>query len=196
MFAFDIKDVIIDMNSCKLLYIKKVKIMNVILYKSKHGATRKIGKVLNQYIGDCLLMNLTDVDYATLQKADIIIVGTPVYYGKLDLDIVRFVKENQNLLVPRKYCLYVVGIFQNEFMAYVTAAFDYDILKNIRVIDGLGGALYYPQLSVIEKLVLQVMNKRSPVINKEKGKDIFENFNNEEIALFAKKIKKLKNNGR
>ena len=35
------------------------------------------------------------------------------------------------------------------------------------------------------------MNKRSPVIHKEKDKDIFENFNNEEIRRFAAKIKKL-----
>ena len=46
--------------------------VRVILYKTKHGSTRKIGKVINQYIGDCLLMNLDDVDYSTLEQADMI----------------------------------------------------------------------------------------------------------------------------
>jgi len=165
--------------------------MRVILYKTKHGATRKIGKVINQYIGDCLLMNIADVDELTLQKADVIIIGTPVYYGKIDPEIVSFVKEHQDLLIPRKYSLYVTGIFQNEFMTYVTAAFDFEILKDMKIIAGLGGALYYPELSISEKMVLQVMNKRSPVIKKEKGKDIFENFNNEEIEIFANKIQRL-----
>lgn len=165
--------------------------MRIIVYKSKHGATRKIAKVINEYIGDCLLMNITDVDYSTLQKADVIIIGTPVYYGKLDMEIIDFIKENQDLLISKKYCLYVIGILQTEFMTYVTQAFDFDILKNIKVIAGLGGALYYPELSISEKMVLQVMNKRSPVIKKQKNKDIFENFNNEEIEIFANKIKKL-----
>lgn len=165
--------------------------MRVILYKSKHGATRKIGKVINQYIGDCLLMNIQDLDEATLMKADVIIIGTPVYYGKLDPDIVKFVNDYQDILVPRNYCLYVIGILQTEFMTYVTNAFDYNILKDIKVIAGLGGALYYPELSISEKMVLQVMNKRSPIIKKEKNKDIFENFNNEEIEIFAKKIQRL-----
>lgn len=165
--------------------------MKVILYKTKHGGTRKIGKVINQYIGDCLLMNLDDVDYSTLEKAEIIIIGTPVYYGRLDPDIVKFIINHQELLIPRHYCLYVIGILQAEFMTYVTQAFDYSILKNMKVIAGLGGALYYPALSISEKMVLQVMNKRSPVIKKEKGKDIFENFNNEEIEIFANKITKL-----
>lgn len=165
--------------------------MRVILYKTKHGATRKIGKVINQYIGDCLLMNIQDLDMPTLQKADVIIIGCPVYYGKLDNDIVHFILENQELLIAKKYCLYVIGILQNEFMTYVTQSFDFEILKNMKVIAGLGGALYYPELSISEKMVLQVMNKRSPVIRKQKNKDIFENFNNEEIEIFAKKIQRL-----
>jgi len=120
-----------------------------------------------------------------------IIIGVPVYYGRLDSDIVLFIQKNQELLISRKYSLYVIGILQTEFMTYVTQAFDYHILKHIKVIAGLGGALYYPDLSLTEKMILQVMNKRSPVIHKEKDKDIFENFNNEEIRRFADKIKKL-----
>mgnify|MGYP001397414198 CR=1 FL=1 len=46
--------------------------MRVILYKTKHGATRKIGKVINQYLHDCLLMNIENLDYPILQKADMI----------------------------------------------------------------------------------------------------------------------------
>lgn len=165
--------------------------MKVILYKSKHTATRKIAKVISAYIGDCLLMNIADVDYATLEKAETIIIGTPVYYRQLDKEIVSFICNHQELLIPRHYCLYVVGILQSEFMTFVTSAFDYDILKHMKVIAGVGGALYYPELSISEKMVLQVMNKRSPVIKKQKDKDLFENFNDEEIRIFAEKIKNL-----
>ena len=56
--------------------------MRVILYKTKHGATRKIGKVINQYLHDCLLMNIENLDYPILQKADMIIIGVPVYSKK------------------------------------------------------------------------------------------------------------------
>lgn len=40
-------------------------------------------------------------------------------------------------------------------------------------------------------MILQVMNRRPPVIHKRKDKDIFENFNNGEIRRFINKIKKL-----
>lgn len=165
--------------------------MRVIVYKTRHNGTYKIAKVINEYIGDCVLMNIDDLDMSVLEKADVIIVGTPVYYGKLESDIVDFILNHQDLLIERSYCLFVVGLLQNEFMNCVTQAFEYSILKNIKVIAGLGGVIYYPALNMSEKMILQVMNKRVPVINKQKDKDIFENFNNEEIEIFANKIKKL-----
>ena len=165
--------------------------MKVIVYKSKHGTTKKVAKIISEYIGDCLLMDLVDLDYRILEKADMIIVGTPVYHRELDSGIVEFVKNNQELLVAKKYSLYVVGILQSEFMTFVNDAFSYDILKDMKVIVGVGGVLYYPDLSISEKMALQVMNKRSPIIIKQKEKDIFENLNREEIQIFCGKIKKL-----
>ena len=136
-------------------------------------------------------MSINDIDEDVLLKAQVVIIGTPVYYGKLDSDIVSFIKEHQELLISKKYCLYVVGILQSEFMSYVTQAFDYHILKDIQVIAGLGGALYYPTLSISEKMILQVIGKRLSILKKDKSDDIFENFNNEEIEIFANKIKNL-----
>lgn len=168
-----------------------MRLMKVIVYKSKHGATKKVAKIINEYIGDCLLMEWADLDYRILEKADMIIVGTPVYHRELDSGIVEFVKNNQELLVAKKYSLYVVGILQSEFMTFVNDAFSYDILKDMKVIAGVGGVLYYPDLSISEKMALQVMNKRSPIIIKQKEKDIFENLNREEIQIFCGKMKKL-----
>ena len=56
---------------------------------------------------------------------------------------------------------------------------------------GLGGALYYPELSLHERMILTLMNTRMPVIPKEHNEKIFENFNNDEIKRFAEKIKKI-----
>ena len=49
----------------------------------------------------------------------------------------------------------------------------------------------YPDLSITEKMILQVMNKRTPAIQREKDKDIFQNFNDEEIKIFAQKIQRI-----
>ena len=167
--------------------------MKVILYKTKHGSTRKIGELINEYLGDCLLMSLDDVDLSVLRQSEMIIIGAPVYYRKLDKDMVLFIKEHQELLISKHYCLYVIGVLTSEFMTFVTESFDYSILKNMQVISGLGGALYYPHLSISEKMILQVMNSRTPFLSKQKNKDLFENFNDNEIKMFVLKVKKVLN---
>lgn len=165
--------------------------MRVIIYKTKHGSTRKIAKVINEYIGDCILMDFHAIDMSVLEKANVIAIGAPVYYGKLDQEVVTFIKNNQDLLIPRNYCLFVTGMLYSEFMHFVFEAFDFQILKDMKVISGLGGALYYPELSISEKMVLTVMNKRSPIIPKEHNKTMYQNFNDTEIEIFANKIKRI-----
>lgn len=165
--------------------------MRVLLYKTKHGGTRKIAKVINTYIGECILMDFDEMEIELLDQADVIAIGVPVYYGRLDNDVVKFIKNNQEFLIKRNYSLFVTGMLYSEFMRYVTDAFDFHILKNMKVISGLGGALYYPELSIAEKMVLTVMNKQSPVIPKDHNKTMYQNFNNNEIEIFANKIKRL-----
>ena len=41
-------------------------------------------------------MNIENLDYPILQKADMIIIGVPVYYGRLDSDIVLFIQKIKN----------------------------------------------------------------------------------------------------
>ena len=102
----------------------------------------------------------------------------------------KFVK-NQDFLIERHYSIYVTALFFSEFMSYVTRAFDYEILKDVKTMAGLGGALYYPELSISERMLLTIMNKRRPYMPKERNGEIFENFDNEEIEIFAKKIKRI-----
>lgn len=165
--------------------------MRILLYKTKHGGTRKIAKVINAYIGECILMDFDEMEMDLLEQADVIAIGVPVYYGKLDHEVVKFIKENQEFLIKRNYSLFVTGMLYSEFMRYVTNEFDYSILKDMKVISGLGGALYFPELSIAEKMVLTVMNKQSPVIPKEHNKKMYQNFNDIEIEIFASKIKRL-----
>ena len=160
--------------------------MITILYTSKHGATAKIARVINTYLDHtCTLMNLDELDMAVLEKTDTIVLGVPVYYGALDPKMVDFIKKNQGLLIKKHYSIYITALFHTEFMSYIT--------KNVTTMAGLGGAIYYPDLSIQEKMVLAVMNKNRPVIPKEHHVNIFENFDNHEIELFSQKIKRIEN---
>jgi len=165
--------------------------MIAIIYSTRHGSTAKIAKVINAYIGDCRLMNLKDIDYMALAECDTIVLGMPVYNGKLDEDMVNYINEHQAMLIEKNYSIYVTALFFSEFMHYVTEQFPYKILKDVKVIAGLGGAIYYPDLSIPEKVQLSLLNTVTRVVPKEHNETIFENFNDEEIHIFANKIKRI-----
>ncbi|MBO6046729.1 MAG: hypothetical protein J6P61_03155 [Erysipelotrichaceae bacterium] len=162
-----------------------------IVYATRHGSTAKIAKVINAYIGDCRLMNLKEIDHLVLAQCDTIVLGMPVYNGKLDRDMVDYINHNQAFLIGKNYSIYITALFFSEFMHYVTEEFNYDILKNVKVIAGLGGAIYYPDLSIGEKARLSLLNSVTRIVPKEHNATIYENFNDEEIRIFAQKIKRI-----
>ena len=96
--------------------------MIVILYHSRHGSTAKIARVINSYLeGKAYLMDLEAIEYEKLDCASTIVLGMPIYNGKLDEDMVNFIKHNQPLLIPRHYAMYIVGLQASEFMSFVSA---------------------------------------------------------------------------
>lgn len=165
--------------------------MQVIVYHSQHGFTKEVASIIAESFDYCLLMDVDQLDYQILNVASQIIIGTPVYEGKLDEIIVQFILDSQPLLIEKQYSMFIVGVWQTEFMTPVTHTFNFEILKDMKVIMGVGGKLDYTSLSLKEKMILEVLNKRSPVIHREKDQHVFCNLNREELNNFIKKVKAL-----
>lgn len=164
--------------------------MVAIIFKSRHGATKKIASMISHHLASCTLIALEDVDLEELEKFDTIICGIPVYNGMLDEEMTAFIKDHQDLLINKHYSIYVSAIFPSEFMHYLTDAFDYTILKDVKTLAGLGGSLDFSKLSVSEKMKVALMKKRRPLANVTEG-SAYENFNEEEIKNFAYKVKRI-----
>jgi menaquinone-dependent protoporphyrinogen IX oxidase len=164
--------------------------MVAIIYNSHHGATKKIAQMISSHLKGAKLVALSDVNEQELGEIKTIICGIPVYNDQLDEEMVTFIKEHQDLLIAKHYSIYVSAIFASEFMHYLTEAFDYTILKDVKTLAGLGGSLDFSKLSAAEKIKVALMRKRRPLANVSEG-PIYENFNKEEIKNFASKVKRI-----
>lgn len=165
--------------------------MMVIIYSTKHGATRKVARVIKAYVGDAMLMNVRELDWEILDEASSVVVGMPVYNDQLEETMVTFIREHQEFLIYKHYSIYVTSLYQEEFMTQLTKAFPYDVLKDVKVMAGLGGAVYFPELSMREKMAVRLMNTRKHIMPRDRDETIFENFKDEEIRIFAEKIKRI-----
>lgn len=165
-------------------------IVKVIVYKTKHGSTKEVAEKINTILDDCSLMDIKQVDKNVLEQADTIILGTPIYFSKLDPEMTDFIKGNQDLLISHQCCLFVTGVMPTEIMKYINQALDSSFVENVKVISGVGGVLKFKELTISDKMILQVMNQHFSIMNNQ-DTNVFDNINHEEIQVFCDKVNHL-----
>ncbi len=77
----------------------------IIIYKGRYGATRQYA----EWLGDALQIPLTvptEISVTKLRDYDLIILGSSVYIGKLELT--GWIKQNSNILSGKRILLFIV----------------------------------------------------------------------------------------
>lgn len=127
----------------------------IIIYKGKYGATRQYAEWLAQEL------NIKAVppqdSKAALETSDLVILGSSVYIGKLQL--YKWLKENAAILSNKKLLLFVVcGTPPEEkekLETYIQSSVPPAIRMQCRVYF-LPGRLVYHRLSFMDKLLLRM----------------------------------------
>lgn len=164
--------------------------MKVILYKTKHGSTLDVANMISENLGDCTLMELKSADKATLESADSIIIGVPVYFGKLEQDMVKFINDNKDLFTSKNCSMYVTGVMPADFMKFVNQSLDSSIINHMKVLSGVGGMLRFKELTISDKMILQVMNQHFSIMSNQ-DTNVFDNLDKNEIQSFCEKVKNI-----
>jgi menaquinone-dependent protoporphyrinogen IX oxidase len=77
----------------------------IVIYKGKYGATAQYAK----WIAEALYLPVIDIDKEftdSLEEYDLLIIGSPVYFGKLLLK--HWLSKNKSLLLKKTVKLFVV----------------------------------------------------------------------------------------
>ena len=83
----------------------------LIVYDSKHGATEKVSSWIKEGIGDadiCKVNNVSSLNY------DLILVGSPIYFGKPLKSVISFLENKRDELVDKKVILFVVCLWNGK----------------------------------------------------------------------------------
>ena len=79
----------------------------LIVYDSKHGATEKVSIWIKDGIGDA---DVCRVDEVSSLEYELIIVGSPVYFGKPLKSVTGFLESKKDELMNKKIIPFVVCI--------------------------------------------------------------------------------------
>lgn len=141
----------------------------LIVYDSKYGATRQYAEWLSTELKSPS-MKSKEVTPAMIEKADLLLLGTPVYYGKFRL--AKWLKKNELELLLKKMIFFVVGGTSDteeiERNKSVKVSVPNSLLLQSEIYF-LKGRLIHSQLSFADRLMMKMAGIRLKDPGKKKA---------------------------
>ena len=146
----------------------------LILYATKHGATRKIAELIAQEIPNSIVKNVEESE-PHLPAYDCVILGSSVIRKPLK----RYMEKHQSELLEKKLGLFLSGLAEEEEEQYFKQNFPPSILEAATSKHILGG-IYDPQkCTLVERIAMKLVPKINAYIS---------TISSEKIAAFAREL--------
>lgn len=125
----------------------------LLVYDSKKGMTEKLGELLKDNLSNVKMINIKVLNL-DLSDYETIIIGSPVYIGRISKKVSKFIKQNKDLLLKKKTVFYLCGMnFQEEELVIKNNFSEEE--QNKFFIKYLGGAYRFEKLNFLQKLVVK-----------------------------------------
>lgn len=148
----------------------------LIVYGTKSGTTEKcvneLKKELNQEVE---LINLKKNNKINLNDYSFVVIGTPIYAGMIDSKVVKFCKNNEEILKNMDIAFYTCGLGDdNESLEALRKKISVFLLDKAKIISNFHGELHPENQGFFLRGITKVMLKTAKekyVINYSKIKD-------------------------
>ncbi|OPJ56257.1 flavodoxin domain-containing protein [Alkalithermobacter paradoxus] len=133
----------------------------LIAYFSKYGCSEKCAINLSKKLnGNVDLLNLKKSGSIDLSKYDKVIIGGPIYIGKISKEVSQFCSENLDLLKTKKLGLYICGMRENDYIdIQINASFPKDLIDNATSVEYFGGEFIFEKMNFIDRLITKKVAK-------------------------------------
>jgi menaquinone-dependent protoporphyrinogen oxidase len=130
----------------------------IIIYATKNGCTEKAVKLLQSKIPEGIkAVNIAKEEAPDLSSFDTVILGGPIYIGKLHKALSAYIRQNYEVLKRKRLALFVcageqdVAAAQKQFVsAFPEELYNCAIMREV-----FGGELYWDELDFMTKLILR-----------------------------------------
>ncbi|QLY40514.1 hypothetical protein HF295_06475 [Hujiaoplasma nucleasis] len=135
--------------------------MNKILlvYASKKGMTETLAELIKEDLGQIDLVNINEKQ-ADPKLYDKIIIGSPIYIGKIHKKIKAWIQQNQDSLLSKTTAVYLCGMNFNEEKQVIENNFTKSEINHL-FIKYLGGAYRFDRLNFLEKFMIKKITGES-----------------------------------
>ena len=129
----------------------------LIVYASKYGTTRDCAIRLQELLGpDADLANLNEAPKTDVSGYDRVVIGSPLYMGKLQKSVRNFCKRNCAELLDKRVAFFICGFSEkDEAMKLLTGQVPDELLDSAAAIGHFGGEVRAEKAKSIDKFFLK-----------------------------------------
>jgi menaquinone-dependent protoporphyrinogen oxidase len=142
-----------------------------ILYSTKYGFTERAARQIAARIrGEIVMVNLDRDRRPDLSSPDVILVGGPIYGGKIRRRISAFCVARMEELLLKKVGLFICCLSTGETAeALLASSFPDRLYAHASVRGILGGELHKGSLSAFDRLLVRSLNVTEDVSRVDEG---------------------------
>ena len=147
---------------------KGLSVKTLILYATKHGATKEIAKRIAAQMEGAVLHNLAQ-PVPRLEDFDCVVIGSSVYAGSIRKEAKAFLAKNASEVTGKTLGLFLSCFSPNE--NFFTKNFPAQLLQTAKAKAFLGGAFNPEIASGIERFITKTVTKQKGHIDRiDEGK--------------------------
>jgi menaquinone-dependent protoporphyrinogen oxidase len=133
----------------------------LIAYASKHGCTEKCAKLLEEHLdGETERVNLKEQTEVDFSKYDKVVLGSPVYVGKILKEVDTFAKTHLNELEQKTIGLFICGMQEEHTLRNeLEVNYPTELQDKALVRECFGGAFDFSDMNFAEKMITKKVAK-------------------------------------
>lgn len=124
----------------------------LILYETKKGYTLHCADFIKKNIENSEIFDVRSDEY-NLDDYDTVLVGAPIYIGKIEKKTARFFFIHQQKLLKKRLGIFCAGMNKEEFNKAVQESIPPNIFYHAEIVH-CGGKIEYKKLSLKEKFTV------------------------------------------
>jgi menaquinone-dependent protoporphyrinogen oxidase len=130
----------------------------VIVYMSKHGTTAKVAGMIKDSIKNepVTIINLKKQKNPDVKNCDLILIGGSFHVGKIQKNVRRFCRKNEELLLTKTVGIFVCGMFTgDEAKKEFNNAFSEKLRNHAKAKSFMGYELYFEKMNPVTRSIMK-----------------------------------------
>lgn len=143
--------------------MSKKRTKTLILYASKYGCTEDCAKYLGSKLNHPVeTADLTNSTIADVQNYDWVVIGSPIYIGKIRKEVKLFCKRNLHQLLTKNVVLFLSCTTPEQAADFFKSNFPVELLAHARECTNFGGELRRQKMGFFDKKITDLVAKSEP----------------------------------